>query len=65
MSQLTTQQAADALGISASRVRQLAAQIAVGSKIGNVWVFSNRDLQRLRARQTAPGPAPKRKKGSA
>ena len=61
MAQLSTEQAAAALGISPSRVRQLAARHRVGAKIGSVWVFSNRDLDKLRARQTAPGPAPKRK----
>ena len=51
----TTRQAADALGISVQRVKQLAVQLGVGQKVGRDWVLSDDDLERLRQRDTRRG----------
>lgn len=46
----STAQAADALGISIARVRQLAAQHGLGSLVGNSLVFTESDIARMRHR---------------
>ena len=51
----TTRHAADALGISVQRVKQLVVQIGVGQKVGRDWVLSDDDLERLRHRNRKPG----------
>jgi excisionase family DNA binding protein len=57
---LTTQQAAEGLGVSDSRIRQL---ILVGKlaavKAGRDWLIKVSDLKLMEKRKTKPGPAAK------
>jgi len=50
---LTTAQAADILGISEQRVRQLCAEGRMGQRVGRDWVITADDIERNRER---PGP---------
>lgn len=52
----TGPQVAERLGVNPSRVRQLAAEFGVGTKIGRDWMFTDDDVDVLSARKTAPGP---------
>jgi hypothetical protein len=53
-------EAAERLGVSARRVRQIATAGGLGAKLGrNTWVFRAADIDAMRARKTAPGPARK------
>ena len=57
----TTQQAADMLGITDSRLRQLIKTKVVNAmRIGPIWVFTIEEIDRLRTRQQTPG-RPKKK----
>lgn len=47
---LTTAQAAAALGVGDSRVRQLARATGIGWNVGRDWLFRPEDIERLRAR---------------
>jgi len=49
----TTKQAAEALGISEQRVRQLCAEGRMGLRVGRDWVITADDIERNRER---PGP---------
>lgn len=53
---MTTIQVAQRLGVDPSRVRQLAIKHRIGRKFGRDWMFSARDVARLAARNTKPGP---------
>ena len=53
----TTQQAADALGLTTGRVRQIARSLRIG-RIGRDWVFTEDDIERIRQRNTTPGRPP-------
>ena len=55
---LSTAEAAEVLGISEQRVRQLCAEGRMGRKVGRDWVISVEDLERNRER---PGPGRPRK----
>ena len=56
----TTTEAAERLGLkSTGRVRQLAADLGVGEKWGRDWTFTERDIEKMRQRNTAPGPKPR------
>lgn len=57
----TAKQAADLLGVADSRVRQLAAELKIGKRFGRAWQFSDRDIAKMRARGTRPGPKGPRK----
>ena len=48
----TTQDIADALGVTPGRVRQLTGELGVGRKWGGVWMFDDADLAALRQRNT-------------
>lgn len=48
---ITTIEAAGRLGISTGRVCQLARARGLGRKIGNAWIFTERELVKLK-----PGP---------
>lgn len=52
---LTTQQAADALGISTERVRQLAKELDL-PQLGRQFVITERDVKKMAARKTQRGP---------
>ena len=54
----TTQQAADALGITARRVRQLASELGIGQRMGRDWVFTEDDIERIRQRNKKQGRKP-------
>lgn len=56
---LTSQQVADALGITRGRVNQLRHTIGVGTRFGRDVLYSDADVARLRQRQTTPGPPPR------
>jgi hypothetical protein len=56
---VTTQQVADDLGITVSLVRRYARERGIGWEIGRDWLFRPEDVERLRARKTTPGPAPR------
>ena len=51
----TTRQAADSLGISVQRVKQLRETMQLGQKVGRDWVLSDQDIERLRQRNRQPG----------
>ena len=55
----TVEQAAEALGVSAIRVRQLCAAGTIrAEKLGWAWVIPAAEIERARRRKTAPGPEP-------
>lgn len=54
---LTTEQVADALGITTGRVRQLARKYNLGTMVGRGRLYSPEDVEAMRARNTVPGPA--------
>jgi hypothetical protein len=51
----TTKQVGDMLGVSDSRVRQLAIALKMSTKFGGVWMFSDEDVSRLREAQAPKG----------
>jgi hypothetical protein len=51
----TTTTVASRLGINPSRVRQLAAALSIGQRIGRDWLFSDDDVARLEQRNTKRG----------
>lgn len=55
MPNYTTRQVADLLGVSDSRVRQLAIRHKVGTHFGRALMFTARDVEKLRAARLAPG----------
>lgn len=55
----TTTEVALVLGLSSTRVRQLATQLGVGSKPGRDWVFNEKDLTALVNRNRRSGRPPK------
>lgn len=56
----TTQEAADALGVSSARVRQLILEgVLQTERFGRAHVINREALEAARQRQTTPGPAPK------
>jgi excisionase family DNA binding protein len=60
---LTAKQAAEALGIKESRVRQLAlAGVLPARHIGRDWVIRRADLAVAAARRTTRGPIPRAEK---
>ncbi len=65
MPDLTVNDLAAALGISARRIRKLAAARSVGKRIGAQILFTPRDIERLRpgppGRPRVENPARKRK----
>lgn len=50
---------ADGTPVNPSRVRQLAAELAIGTKFAGVWMFDDADVARLAARHARPGPVPR------
>mgnify|MGYP000882152541 FL=1 len=54
----TTQQAADALGLTTGRVRQIARSLRIGQRIGRDWVFTEDDIERIRQRNKKQGRKP-------
>jgi len=54
---LTTEQVAEALGITTGRVRQLARRYQLGTMIGRGRLYSPADVEVMRSRKTKPGPA--------
>ena len=55
----TTQQAADTLGLTTGRVRQLARALGIGRKVGRDHLFTEQDIERLQQRKTTPGRVPR------
>jgi hypothetical protein len=51
----TTNETAQRLGIKPSRVRQLAAAMQVGRKVGRDWLFSDADIAVMQTRETVRG----------
>jgi hypothetical protein len=58
--QYTTQQVADILNITDGRVRQLAKALCIDRKFGRARYFTPGDIDRMRQRNTAPGPRPRK-----
>lgn len=54
----STRQVADRLGLHDGHIRRLAAQLGIGTLIGKQWVFTDADIDALRARNTRPGRKP-------
>ena len=54
----TTKQVADALGITTGRVRQLARALGIGRWVGSMRLYTDADIDALRARNTRSGPRP-------
>jgi hypothetical protein len=55
----TTKEAGERLGISASRVRQLAYDLGLGRKIGRDLFVSDVEIEQMRQRRTTRGPVPR------
>lgn len=61
----STKEAAVELGISVARVKQIREALGVGRLVGRNLVFTDADLDRMRQRNTSPGPkGPRAKEGS-
>lgn len=56
----STREAAERLGLHEGHVRRLAKRLGVGLLIGKQRVFTDADLDRLRQRNTRPGPRRRR-----
>jgi hypothetical protein len=57
----STTDTATRLGIDPSRVRRLAERYGIGTKVGaRAWVFTDADIERLRAISTGRAGRPKR-----
>lgn len=52
---LTTEQVADALGITTGRVRQLARKDGLGTMVGRGRLYSEADVETMRRRNTRRG----------
>jgi hypothetical protein len=60
----STQDAAKELGISVPRVKQIREAMDVGQMVARTLVFTDADLDRMRQRNTSPGPkGPRAKEG--
>jgi len=60
----TAKQVGDRLGISESRVRDLARTLSLGLKVNpRLWMFTEADIEQMRQRDTKRGP--KSRKGRA
>lgn len=63
----STQDAARELGVSVQRVKQIREDLGVGQLVARTLVFTEYDLERMRNRDTTPGPkgprAPKETSG--
>ena len=46
----TTRQVAERLGISVPRVKQLATELHVGTKLGRDWLFTDAEIETMRRR---------------
>jgi hypothetical protein len=51
----TAGETANRLGIKPSRVRQLAAAMHLGRKLGRDWLFTDNDIEQLRQRNQQVG----------
>ena len=54
--QYTTQQVAEILDVTDGRVRQLAKSLGIDRKFGRARYFTPGDIDRMRQRNTSPGP---------
>lgn len=57
----STSEAARALNISVARLKQIRKALGVGELIGHSVVYTDHDLERIRQRDTTPGPKGPRK----
>jgi len=55
---LTTAEAADYLGLSEVRIRQLANAERIGQKIGRDWLFTQEELDAFANQERGPGRPP-------
>ena len=55
---LTTDEAAERLGLSAVRIRQLANDGRIGTKIGRDWLFTAEELDAFATQERGPGRPP-------
>ncbi len=56
MPEYTTQQAADMLGVTPRRVRQLAQELGIGTKFGRDLALSQSDIDALKIRRPVGRP---------
>lgn len=61
--QLTTDQAAERLGLTPGRVRQLAKSGRIGSKIGRDYLFTSDELDAFAAEDRPAGRPPRNERG--
>lgn len=52
----TTKQVADALGVTTGRIRQLARELELGRWVGSVRLYSDADVDAMRARRKRTSP---------
>lgn len=55
----TTTKAAHMLGITPGRARVIRKEMGLGKQLGRDWLLSDADIERMRQRDTTPGPKPK------
>jgi excisionase family DNA binding protein len=61
---LTTKQAAEELGVSERRVRQIVGtDLLPATRVGRDWVIRRGDLAKARVRTTKRGPVPGKQRG--
>jgi hypothetical protein len=62
----STKEAAIEVGVSVQRIKQIRIDLGLGRIVGRSLVFTDADLDRMRQRNTTPGPkGPRTKDGSA
>lgn len=60
---ITTKDAAATLGTTERRVQQLAEELGL-PRLGRQFLITERDVKRMSARKTQPGPKKQKKKGA-
>lgn len=61
MNKKTVKEVATELDVTEQRVRQLAADMSLGERVGaRMLVFSSKEISRMAARKTLRGPAKKK-----
>ena len=52
----TMAEAAEKIGVSVTRARGIRQEVGVGTRFGRAWMLTDEDIERMRQRDTTPGP---------